>query len=418
MRIMAALFGVTIVVLVVATCLVDSGPVNPWSVAWFFAFSLFAISCQYQHPGHGFVSFDRVAQFSAVLMLGPLQAAWINALASLVHPIERLRRGESWMHVLAAGFANGSMMGLAVLAGGLVYTAMGGMVPLYHFSLEALAALVGMAVVAHIVNETLLKWVFKMRGFSSQEPYDPYSLTLELLSYLVAALFTVVWMHLPFIEAVVFTGVFCIAIWQLSVHGRMRVRLERIVSERTRDLHVKTEQLHEMTRTDDLTGLRNRRHAQVRLEEEIHRARRHGRPFCLALADLDHFKSINDNYSHAAGDEALRRVAEAFQQEIRGEDMVARFGGEEFIFIFTETGLADAQQVCERLRKAVSRITLNDYSRQLTLSMSVGLAEYAGDAPSELLNRADRALYAAKDAGRDRAQLAQPPRNPLRNFRP
>ena len=234
----------------------------------------------------------------------------------------------------------------------------------------------------------------------------------------MAALFTVVWMHLPFIEAVVFTGVFCIAIWQLSVHGRMRVRLERIVSERTRDLHVKTEQLHEMTRTDDLTGLRNRRHAQVRLEEEIHRARRHGRPFCLALADLDHFKSINDNYSHAAGDEALRRVAEAFQQEIRGEDMVARFGGEEFIFIFTETGLADAQQVCERLRKAVSRIKLNDYSRQLTLSMSVGLAEYAGDAPSELLNRADRALYAAKDAGRDRVQLAQPPRNPLRNFRP
>ena len=418
MRIMAALFGASILVLLLATWLVDPGPMNPWALISFFGFSLFAISCQYQHPGHGFVSFDRVAQFAAVLMLGPIQAAWINALASLVHPIERLRRGETLTHSLAAGFANGAMMGMAVLAGGLVYLALGGPVPLTHFSLEALVALAAMAVIAHIVNESMLKWVFKMHGTSANEPHDPFSLTLELLSYLVAALFTVVWMHLPLTESVVFTGLFCVAIWQLSAHGRMRMRLERLVKERTRDLHVKTEQLHEMTRTDDLTGLRNRRHAQIRLEEEIHRARRHGRRFCLALADLDHFKAINDNYSHAAGDEALRRVAAAFQSALRGEDMVARFGGEEFVFLFVETELGEAREVCERLRSAVARIKLNEYSRQLKLSMSVGLAEFSGDTASELLNRADRALYAAKNAGRDRVQLSRPHRDTLPRIHP
>ena len=97
---------------------------------------------------------------------------------------------------------------------------------------------------------------------------------------------------------------------------------------------------------------------------------------------------------------------------------MARFGGEEFVFLFVETELGDAREVCERLRRAVARIKLNEYSRQLKLSMSVGLAEFSGDTASELLNRADRALYAAKNAGRDRVQLSRPHRDTLPRIHP
>ena len=149
--------------------------------------------------------------------------------------------------------------------------------------------------------------------------------------------------------------------------------------------------------TDPLTGLANRRVFERRLEEEVSRARRYGHPLTLVLMDIDHFKRYNDVYGHRAGDEVLRHLGWLIGQEIREPDVVSRYGGEEFALLLPETDIAGARRLVERLRR---RIT-ND--ARIPLTLSFGLAEFPSHADdvNGLLQAADEALYAAKDAGRD-----------------
>ncbi|WP_348674911.1 GGDEF domain-containing protein [uncultured Abyssibacter sp.] len=419
---MAGLFAVTLAV-IGGTALLRTGvAADPLTCAGFFLFTLFAISCRYQHPGQGVVSFDRVAQFSAVLILDPVVAAALNACASFVHPVERLRRGVSPTNALAAGCANGAIMGMAVLLGGLAYHGLNGPVPLRSVTWQVVPPLIAMATIAHVVNALMLHLVFRIRGVAHQHRFDGFSFTLEVLSYLVAIVFVVVWTNLALIDSLILTGLLAVGMLQLSSHGAMRARLERLVEERTIDLHEQSRRLDEMSRTDDLTGLRNRRHAQIRLEEEIHRARRHHGTFCIALADLDHFKQINDRYSHGAGDAVLRKVAITLDQSVRGEDVVARFGGEEFIFIFPEASIPDAMVACERIRFAVERLTMPEISKSLRVSVSIGLVQFGGETATQLLNQADTALYSAKHRGRNRVlavpqDLDEPPPSDIQRQR-
>lgn len=160
---------------------------------------------------------------------------------------------------------------------------------------------------------------------------------------------------------------------------------------------------------DPLTGLYNRRYLEERLSSELAAAQRHGRALSVLLADVDHFKAVNDRYGHLAGDEALKQLAIALRGAIRREDVLARYGGEEFVVLARETGLSGARALGERLRLAVERSRCRFEGRDLGLTVSVGvmvslhLAEYVpGRTEREVVEAADRAMYAAKREGRNR----------------
>ena len=167
--------------------------------------------------------------------------------------------------------------------------------------------------------------------------------------------------------------------------------------------------LAESALQDALTGLYNRRHFEERLASELAAAQRHARPVSLLLVDIDHFKSVNDRYGHLAGDEALKLVGAVLSGALRKEDVLARYGGEEFVVIARETGLAGGKALGERVRQAVERSRLSWEGRDVGLTVSIGvtvsigISEYVpGRTDRELFQAADRALYAAKQAGRNR----------------
>jgi diguanylate cyclase (GGDEF)-like protein len=152
--------------------------------------------------------------------------------------------------------------------------------------------------------------------------------------------------------------------------------------------------------TDGLTGLYNHRYLQVRLDEEIERAREEEQALSVLFIDLDEFKVFNDSCGHKAGDEVLRRVARAIEKRTRRVDLVARYGGDEFVVALLGTGAADAAETAERIRESIRVENANDGA----ISVSIGVATFPGDAGSkaELLDKADWAMYVAKRAGRDR----------------
>jgi two-component system cell cycle response regulator len=153
--------------------------------------------------------------------------------------------------------------------------------------------------------------------------------------------------------------------------------------------------------TDDLTGLANRRHGAHQLEREVALCVRHGRLLALLRVDVDHFKPVNDSYGHETGDQVLVEVARRLEGAVRGGDELARWGGDEFVAILPDTDKAGALRAAERLRSSVAAAPVAAAGRELPVTISVGWAHWAGDTPDDLLARADRALYRAKDAGRD-----------------
>jgi len=152
-------------------------------------------------------------------------------------------------------------------------------------------------------------------------------------------------------------------------------------------------EVQSLARSDALTGLPNRRALDEVLPREMARALRADAPLCLAIVDIDHFKAYNDTYGHLAGDAVLRDCAAAWDSELRGEDTILRFGGEEFLVVLPQCEAEDAAEIVERLRAATPD----------EQTCSAGLARWrAGESVDDLVGRADKALYEAKEAGRDR----------------
>jgi diguanylate cyclase (GGDEF)-like protein len=163
------------------------------------------------------------------------------------------------------------------------------------------------------------------------------------------------------------------------------------------------DQIEEMARTDQLTGLTNRRDFMRRLENEANRAQRYDNRFSLVLLDLDHFKDVNDRYGHVTGDRVLEKVAELLESEVREPDTVARYGGEEFAVLLPETRLGEARNICERILEVMRNHTYEQDGSKFTVTCSMGLVEYHSEKDVEdLIRRVDRALYQAKGQGRDR----------------
>ncbi|UCG77659.1 MAG: GGDEF domain-containing protein [Nitrospirota bacterium] len=163
--------------------------------------------------------------------------------------------------------------------------------------------------------------------------------------------------------------------------------------------------IDEMALTDGLTGLFNHRHFQERLDEEIKRTDRSNEPLTLILTDIDHFKSVNDNYGHPAGDAVLREVSEIIKSRMRETDLAARYGGEEFALILTNTDAKGALKIAEDLRRVVESRDFSAVDRQITISL--GISEYPADsrAKQDLIDKADQALYFAKENGRNNSVL-------------
>jgi len=153
--------------------------------------------------------------------------------------------------------------------------------------------------------------------------------------------------------------------------------------------------------SDALTDLMNRRGAEERLQQEVERARRYGHPMSVAWFDLDHFKRVNDRYGHDVGDRVLKAIADVAQRTVRGHDAVARWGGEEFVVVLPEEGLADAARTAERLRQAIAELDLRLPGKE-RVTASFGVAELRPtESATELIRRADLSVYAAKDRGRN-----------------
>lgn len=162
------------------------------------------------------------------------------------------------------------------------------------------------------------------------------------------------------------------------------------------------DKLERQTLEDALTGLANRRRLEQRLGEEFALALRHGRPLVVAMADLDHFKAVNDRFSHAVGDATLRTTAHILSSHVRHTDLVARFGGEEFVIVLAETDANAAHTVCEKLRQAVAQHNWSAIHPGLALTISIGWSSDTGAVSAErMLALADRNLYAAKASGRN-----------------
>jgi len=172
------------------------------------------------------------------------------------------------------------------------------------------------------------------------------------------------------------------------------------------------ERLRELAMHDDLTGLYNRRHFTELAEAELGRVRRTGASLSVAMVDIDHFKRVNDFFGHAVGDLALKEVAAAMRETLRGSDVPARLGGEEFVVLLNDTPVEGALSVTERLRERIGRAEVQvGPDRVARFTISAGVAELAPGEPLDaLLARADEALYRAKSEGRNRT-LSSPPRS-------
>jgi len=159
-------------------------------------------------------------------------------------------------------------------------------------------------------------------------------------------------------------------------------------------------QLWDMAFTDALTGLHDRRYFKVKLHEELQRAKRYHRPFSIIMADLDRFKNVNDTYGHSEGDRVLKSVGDILRRQIRNVDIIARYGGDEFVMFVPEKDKRQAMQLAERLR---TRVAQEHFSDEMTVSLSMGIASYPLDSIDleDLVDKADRAMYQAKQKGRN-----------------
>lgn len=164
------------------------------------------------------------------------------------------------------------------------------------------------------------------------------------------------------------------------------------------------EEIYKMTIVDGLTQIHNKRYLYEALEREVIRARRHQRPLCLVMFDIDYFKRCNDQFGHLAGDHVLRELARLIQDRIRRDEVFARYGGEEFVIVLPETPLDGATALAENLRGRVEEHAFVFQNERIPVTISIGCAELGdGDrSANDLVARADEKLYEAKRGGRNR----------------
>ena len=188
---------------------------------------------------------------------------------------------------------------------------------------------------------------------------------------------------------------------------RLGALSERVVvmEQAASDLRSHLEEQRQKALADTLTGLPNRAAWDERLMLEVARWQRYGHQLALAVIDIDHFKRINDGFGHLAGDRVLKIVANELRKRVRKTDFLARFGGEEFVMLLTDTELTGAMQLLETLRKGIENCPFHFKGQRVQVTFSAGVTVFRdGDVPDQVFGRADKALYRAKGAGRNRIE--------------
>ncbi|RMH07063.1 MAG: diguanylate cyclase [Nitrospirae bacterium] len=190
-----------------------------------------------------------------------------------------------------------------------------------------------------------------------------------------------------------------IALGMESYHALATQRLEQLLAQVEEAQH----RLQEASRLDTLTQVLNRKFLMEALEMEFHRSQRFGHPLTLLFIDIDHFKRLNDEHGHTAGDQALQQVSDLIQKSVRPADIVGRYGGEEFVVGLVECHAEMGPLIAERIRLKIALTPLTIDTQTLALTVSIGCASMTSDTPNldELLKKSDRALYLAKATGRN-----------------
>ncbi len=196
-----------------------------------------------------------------------------------------------------------------------------------------------------------------------------------------------------------------------------RIRAAKRIVDLQKELMETNRQLELLSITDGLTQLYNHRYFQEEFAKEFEKAKRYDQPLSLTLLDIDFFKKVNDTYGHAAGDEVLKAVAETFASSVRATDTAARYGGEEFAVIMPQTDLDDARAFAEKIRSLVEGMTIPTSEGEISVTVSIGVSSvpYSSlGAPIAMVEAADKALYRAKENGRNQVhyERREDPRRP------
>jgi diguanylate cyclase (GGDEF)-like protein len=193
-----------------------------------------------------------------------------------------------------------------------------------------------------------------------------------------------------------------------AVAEELQTTKQRLQRKET-ELKAVIAQANEVSHTDALTFLPNRRQIIGDLQREVIFSDHYGTPLAISLLDIDHFKSINDTYGHVIGDEVLRKLADELRQHIRHPDTIGRYGGEEFLVILPHSTVIAASEQAERLCKYVRSLVIEAGEHNISLTISMGLAQFKihREDWQTFLNRADKALYQAKNNGRDQWAVAE-----------
>ncbi len=234
--------------------------------------------------------------------------------------------------------------------------------------------------------------------------------TLTTLSIAAILLFTDKMLTIPVAshsERFVTLLCFSLSIGRFIYLGLFGNAMRKELYQRSLELKRANRRIEELAEVDDLTGAFNRRRMMRALDEECLRVQRSGSPYSIALIDLDFFKKINDRYGHPTGDEVLRTFAITVFANIRATDKFGRYGGEEFVLLMPDTSNEVAARILNRLRVITAELDWSAFSDGLKVTISAGVATARPDeAPDSILARADSALYAAKDQGRNRIATA------------
>jgi diguanylate cyclase (GGDEF)-like protein len=259
-----------------------------------------------------------------------------------------------------------------------------------------------------------LQWLcmiilFDMRRLSAAQvrlaAFSAYALLLGTVYAILKIAPDSIDMGAEFVNVAMASLTLCILLVVTTIGQRVNAHRK----QQRKELERTVKQLNALSIRDGLTQLFNRRHVQTLLDEEIRRSHRCGRHFCVAILDIDFFKRVNDQHGHAMGDTVLQDVSSVAQATLGPTQSLARWGGEEFLLLMPETTLPEAMAAVERVRRAVREHDWDRHVPGLKVSLSAGVCAHDGmPQATPTLERADRALYEAKHAGRDRVVAAEP----------
>lgn len=249
-------------------------------------------------------------------------------------------------------------------------------------------------------------YVLRLRGSNRAGVWAQHELALPIR--VLPAWYQRLWLKLAG-GVLLLLAVVAIVRWRTRYLRKRQADLERQVADRTADLRAANERLGHLAQTDPLTGCANRRHFMTQADERIRTARHGGRPLCMAVLDLDDFKSINDRHGHPGGDAVLEMAGVVLLDHLREGDVAGRIGGEEFAILMPDTAIADARQLADRLREAIGGARVKVDGVSIGVAASIGVAELDADEDfGQLYARADAGLYTAKQGGRNRVEMAAP----------